>query len=80
MINELVSSLEDYEKDFLAFQEQIDSLRKSNPNEFIAFKEGQMISSSRYLEEVKKELTTQGIEPSGTVIEFVAKDEIQMIV
>lgn len=79
-MEDMALSLENYEKDFISFQTNLDNLRKINPNQFIAFKNGKVISASTSIEEVRKDLTSKGIEPSGTVIEFVSKDEIKVIV
>lgn len=73
-------SLESYEKDFMDFQGRLQKLRKSNPNQFIAFVDGKVLSAGNSVEEINKSLQSQGIEPSGIVIEFVSKDEIKMIV
>jgi len=74
------SSLLDYEKDFISFQQQLPKLRQTNPNQFIAFKDNKIIHSNDSIEKIKEELISQGIEPSGIIIEFVSKDEIRMIV
>jgi len=74
------SSLFDYEKDFISFQQQLSKLRQTNPNQFIAFKNNRVICSNASIEKVKEELISQDIEPSGIIIEFVSKDEIRMIV
>ena len=80
-MNENISlSLLNYEKDFLSFQRQLPKLRESNPNEFVAFKEGKIISSGNNVEAVVEELNSMGIEPSGTMIEFVSKNIIRVIV
>ena len=80
MENQVSISLENYEKDFLDFQRNISELRKTNPNEFIAFSNGKILMSGESMERIRDELEERGINPSLTVIEFVSKDEIRMIV
>jgi len=80
MEEKVVLSLVNYEKDFIAFQKQLPRLRVTNPNEFVAFKEGKLVSAGNSIELIKERLNSNGIEPSGTVIEFVSKDEIRVIV
>ncbi len=78
--SDINSQLVIYEKDFLSFQERVSSLRQTNPNQFIAFAGGNVLATGHSVEEVKNKLDSKGIEPSRTVIEFVAKDEIRMII
>ena len=73
-------SLENYERDFVSFQKEIPKLRETNPDQFIAFKEGKVISTGFNIEDVKKELISKNIEPSGTVIEFVPKEEMYLVI
>lgn len=80
MVVNISASLIRYEKDFVSFQKELPNLRKTKPNQFVAFKEGNIVCSGNSVEEVKEELISKGIEPSGTVIEFVSKEEIRMIV
>lgn len=80
MQNETESSLIKYEEDYIAFQKQIPRLRETEPNRFIAFRDGKVIATGLSVSEVSKELVSKGIEPSGTVIEFVAKEELHMII
>lgn len=80
MEENIIFGLEHYEKDFLLFQKELPKLRKNEPDRFVAFKEGRAISTGMTVEEVKKDLESKGIEPSGTVIEFVSKEEIKVIV
>ena len=75
-----VDGLLQYEKDFIYFQKKLPELRRTEPDKFIAFKDGKVISSGLSVEEVIENLYSRGVEPSGTVIEFVSKDEIRMIV
>ncbi len=79
MENKMVLDLENYEKDFICFQNVLPELRKTNPDQFVAFKNGKVISAGTSIEDVKKELTAQNIEASGAVIEFVSKDDIHVI-
>lgn len=74
------SSLACYEEDFKSFQQKLSKLRETNPNQFVAFRKGVVVSSGPTIEEVRENLNSKGIEPSGTVIEFVSKDEIKVIV
>lgn len=80
MVDNIVSSLMNYENDFMYFQKEIPKLRKDYPNKFIALKNGEIISSGNSVEEIKQDLISKKIEPSGTVIEFVSKEEIRVIV
>lgn len=80
MKNDVSSSLENFEKDFISFQNKLPEIRKTNPNQFVAFIDGDVFASDISIESVKEKLISGGIEPSGTVIEFVSKDEIRMIV
>jgi len=80
MIDKNSSSLESYEKDFISLQNELPKLKETNPNQFVAFVKGEVISSGENIEEVKKDLISKNIEPSGTVIEFIPKKEIYMIV
>lgn len=80
MENNISLELYNYEKDFLSLQGILPELRNLNPNQFIAFKNGKVISAGNSVEEIKKNLQSQGIEPSGTVIEFISKNEIKVIV
>ena len=80
MNENIALSLLNYEKDFISFQKQLPKLRETNPNEFIAFKDGKIISSGNSVEIVVEQLNSKGIEPSGTIIEFVSKDIIRVIV
>ena len=80
MVDKIVSSLINYENDFIIFQNEISRLRKDYPNKFVALKNGEIISSGNSIEEIKKDLISKNIEPSGTVIEFVSKEEIRVIV
>ena len=73
-------SLESYENDFIKFQSKLPELRKSNPDKFIAFIDGNVSAVGESIEEIKDKLEKKGIEPSGIVIEFVSKNEIRMIV
>ena len=73
-------NLSRYEQDFLSFQKELHKLREIKPNQFVAFKDGKVISSGVSIEEIKNDLNSKGIEPSGTVIEFVSKQEIKVIV
>lgn len=75
-----IISLESFEKDFIDFQNKLQEIRISNPNQFIAFINGSVFTSGESVEEIKSRLEKRGIDPSGTVIEFVSKDEIRMIV
>ena len=80
MEKQIFISLESYERDFISFQNKLQEIRKSNPNQFIAFINGEVFTSGESVEEIKNKLEKKGIDPSGTVIEFVSKDEIRMIV
>ena len=80
MNEEIILSLSNYEKDFLSFQKQLPKLRETYPNQFIALREGKIISSGNSVEVVVEELNSKGIEPSGTMIEFVSKDIIRVII
>lgn len=80
MEKQIFMSLESYEKDFIGFQNKLQEIRKSNPNQFIAFIKGKVFTSGESVEEIKNKLEKKGIDPSVTVIEFVSKDEIRMIV
>ena len=80
MENPIFESLQSYEKEFMNFQSKLQEIRKSNPNKFIAFIEGQVFTSGTSVEEIKNNLESKGISSSGAVIEFVSKDEIKMIV
>lgn len=79
-VSEIGLTLRDYEKDFLLFQKNLPELKMREPNKFVAFKNGSLVTSGLSVEEVSKKLIIKGIEPSGTVIEFVPKEEIRMIV
>ncbi len=78
--SDINSQLVKYEEDFISFQSKISTFRQTNPNQFIAFANGKILSTGNSVVEVKEDLIRKGIEPSGTVIEFVAKDEIRMII
>ena len=80
MEKQIFVSLESYEKDFMDFQNELQEIRKSNPDQFVAFINGKVFASGKSVEEIKSELGKVGVDPSGTVIEFVSKDEIRMIV
>lgn len=80
MEKSITSELMRYERDFLSFQKELPKLRENEPDKFVAFKEGKAISTGSSVEEVKKDLNSKGIEPSGTVIEFVSRKEIKVIV
>jgi len=80
MEKQIFMSLKSYEKDFMDFQNRLQEIRKSNPNQFVAFSKGKVFTSGESIEEIKNKLEKFGIDPSGTVIEFVSKDEIRMIV
>jgi len=79
MKNEFEMSLENYEKDFISFQNNLSKLKKKFENMFVAFRNGEVISNGVSIEEVRDKLNSQGIEPSGTVIEFVPKEELHVI-
>jgi len=80
MENQIGMLLNIYEKNFIGFQNKLQEIRETNPNKFVAFIDGNVFTSGTSIEDVKKELISKGIEPSGIVIEFVSKDEIHMIV
>ena len=80
MANQVLVSLESYEKDFMDFQKKIQNIRKSNPDQFIAFGQGKILASGESIERVRNELEKLNIDPQKTVIEFVSKNEIKMIV
>ena len=80
MNENIALSLLNYEKDFVSFQKQLPKLRETNPNEFIAIKDDKVISSGNSVETIVDQLNSKGIEPSGTIIEFVSKDIIRVIV
>ena len=73
-------SLAEYEKDFISFNKQLSKLRERFPNKFVAYIDGKVISSKDSIEEIKEDLISQDIEPSKTVIEFVSREEIRVIV
>jgi len=74
----VASDLENYEKNFLFFQTQINSLRKKYPNQFVAMHDKEIIFGDS-IKEVAEKLNKRGIEPSGTIIEFVSEKEPIMI-
>ena len=80
MEKQILISLESYEKDFMDFQKRLQEIRKSNPDQFIAFGKGKILTSGESVAKIKSELENVGIDPSRTVIEFVSKNEIKMIV
>ena len=80
MEGNIVSGLMRYEQDFLLFKKELPKLRGLNPNRFIAFKDGRVISTGLSVNEITEDLNSKGIEPSGTVIEFVSEKEIKVIV
>ncbi len=80
MENQISLKLDNYERDFLLFQLELSKLREIAPNKFIAFKEGRIISSANSMDELLSELDIQCINPSETVIEFVSRKEIKVIV
>jgi len=80
MSNQILISLESYEKDFMDFQERLSEIRKSNPDQFIAFGKGKILASGESMEKIKENLEKLRIDPTKTVIEFVSKNEIRMIV
>jgi len=80
MENIISLSLVRYEQDFLSFQRELPKLRETKPNQFVAFKDNCLVSSGPTVEDIKEELTSRGIDPSGTVIEFVSEKEIKVIV
>jgi len=73
------SDLNSYEGDFLFFRSKIEELRKELPNKFVAIKDKEVISSGDSVAKVAESIRKQGIEPSGTVIEFVSKKEQVLI-
>jgi len=80
MQGNIISGLMNYEHDFPLFQKEVPRLRLTEPNKFVAFKDGKMVAANSSIDEVKKELNLQGIEPSGAVIEFVSEKELKVIV
>jgi len=80
MENQIVLGLADYEKDFLLFQANLPQLREIESDRFVAFKGGRVISSGLSVSEIRDDLSSQGVDPSVTVIEFVSKKEIKVIV
>ncbi len=80
MDKNISSSLINFERDFLSFQKQLPQLRETNPNQFVAFKEGRVIFSDTSVDKIKTKLDSVGIDASGAVVEFVSKYEIRMIV
>ena len=80
MQQSVISGLMQYEKDFLMFQKELHLLRQCEPDKFVAFKNGAIVSTGFSIDEVKKDLDSKGIEPSETVIEFVSRKEIKVIV
>lgn len=80
MEKQILISLESYEKDFMDFQKRLKEIRKSNPDQFVAFVKGKVLTSGESIEKIKVELEALGIDPSRTVIEFVSENEIRMIV
>lgn len=71
----VLSELNQYESNFIFFQSQIENLRERFPNKFVAIKDNDVISSGNSIESLKIELNSMGLEPSGTFIEFVPRDE-----
>lgn len=80
MENSTLNGLIQYEKDFMSFQRKLPELRITEPDRFVAFKDGKVISTGLSVEEVSESLNSKGIEPSGVVIEFISKREIKVIV
>ena len=80
MEKQILISLELYEKDFMDFQKRLQEIRKSNPDQFVAFGKGKVLTSGGSIEKIKSELEKSGIDPSRTVIEFVSENEIKMII
>lgn len=80
MENQISLKLDNYERDFLLFQLELPKLRKITPDQFIAFKDGNIISSNKSMDELLNELDSKDINPSETVIEFVSEKEIKVIV
>jgi len=78
-LENLSSDLSNYERDFLKLQSLIEDLREKFPNQFVAVKEGEVISNGVSVEKVVDELNKRGIEPSGTVIEFISSTDQMMV-
>ena len=78
-LNNLSFELSNYQKDFLILQDKMSELKRKFPNQFVAIKEGEIISSGSSVEEVSEQLNKRGIEPSGTVVEFVPGNEQVMV-
>lgn len=72
-------AINDYEQDFISFQNNLSKLQETNPNQFVAFKNGKILVSGTSMDEVNQNLIFQGIEPSGTVIEFVSTENAHVI-
>lgn len=71
--------LESFEKDTLWLHKNLDKLRAKFENKFVAIKEGDVIASDNDIEKIIKKLQESNINPSFTVIEFIHKKGVQLI-
>lgn len=78
-MNEELKMLESFEKDTLWLHKNLDKLRPKFENKFVAVKNMDVVASDNNVEKVVKKLRDDQINPSFTVIEFIHKKGVQLI-
>jgi len=78
-MNQELQMLESFEKDTLWLHKNLDKLRTKFENKFVAVKNGEVITSDNEIDKIIEQLQEKEINPSFTVIEFIHKKGVQLI-
>lgn len=79
-MEQLIRTLENFEKDSKWFSENYDELKKKYKGEFVLIKDFRVVASGKSMEEIRQKAEEEGIDLSESVVEFVPSIETAIII
>jgi hypothetical protein len=79
-MEEMLQSLEKFEKDSKWFAEKYDELKNKYKGKFVLIKDSKVVASGNSMEEIKQKAEKENIDLSESVVEFVPSVEIAIII
>ena len=82
MINmeQMLQSLEKFERDSKWFSENYDELKKKYEGKFVLIKNSRVVASGNNMKEIKQKAEKEGIDLSKSVVEFISSVETAIII
>ena len=79
-MEQMLQSLEKFEKDSKWFSENYDELKKKYKGKFVLIKNSRVVASGNSMGDIKQKAEKEGIDLSESLVEFISSVETAIII